>query len=78
MVTHGLQYLPKVDNIIVLLNGSVSEIGSYEMLMSHDGPFAQFLKTYLISQDDDKDPEGLKLCHYFLELKHQKKIRSVF
>lgn len=67
LVTHGLQYLPKVDNIIVLLNGSVSEIGSYEMLMSHDGPFAQFLKTYLISQDDDKDPEVEKVKSEILE-----------
>ena len=52
-----------VDNIIVMMNGKITEIGSYEDLIRHDGPFAQFLKTYFIqqSQDDDvDDPESKK------------------
>jgi len=58
-VTHGLQYLPMVDDIVVLIDGSVSETGSYDTLLSHNGPFAQFIKTYLLD-DEDEDPEGGK------------------
>jgi ABC-type protease/lipase transport system fused ATPase/permease subunit len=36
-VTHGLRWLPFVDKIIVMVDGSVSEVGSYEELLSHDG-----------------------------------------
>ena len=51
-----------VDNIIVIVNGEVSEVGSYEELLSHDGAFAQFLKTYLTQEESDSeedDAEGL-------------------
>lgn len=58
LVTHGIQWLPKVDNIIVLLNGSISECGTYEELLSHDGAFAEFLKTYFLSDDDDEDDDN--------------------
>lgn len=30
LVTHALSYLPFVDNIVVLQNGKISEIGSYK------------------------------------------------
>ena len=33
----------------------VSEFGSYDQLMAHDGAFAQFLRTYLISAESDDD-----------------------
>lgn len=49
--------MPKVDHIIVLQHGQVSEAGPYQELLSHNRAFAQFLKTYLI-QDDDDDPES--------------------
>lgn len=57
LVTHGVHWLPKVDKIVVLLNGIVSEVGSYEELISHDGAFAQFLLTYLNEEDENGDPE---------------------
>lgn len=57
-MTHGVHWLPKVDKIVVLLNGIVSEVGSYEELISHDGAFAQFLLTYLNEEDEDGDPES--------------------
>ena len=62
LVTHGVHWLPMVDNIIVIVNGEVSEVGSYEELLSHDGAFAQFLKTYLTQEESDSeedDAEGL-------------------
>ena len=57
MVTHGVQWLPNVDKIVVLVNGEISEVGSYEELLSHDGPFAQFLKTYLTQEDSESEEE---------------------
>ncbi|XP_070188571.1 multidrug resistance-associated protein 1-like [Littorina saxatilis] len=57
LVTHGLQWLPKVDTIVVLSQGTISEMGSYEDLMSHDGAFAQFLTNYLTQHDEESDEE---------------------
>lgn len=61
LVTHGVHWLPMVDEIIVMLDGKISERGSYEELVSHDGPFAQFLKIYLTEMhdsEDEVDPES--------------------
>ncbi|XP_067676618.1 multidrug resistance-associated protein 1-like isoform X2 [Haliotis asinina] len=57
LVTHGVHWLPQVDTIIVLTNGQISEIGTYEELMIHNGAFAQFLTTYL-TQHNDEDSDG--------------------
>ncbi|XP_069135571.1 multidrug resistance-associated protein 1-like isoform X2 [Argopecten irradians] len=60
LVTHGIQWLPMMDNILVMVNGKISEFGSYEDLISHDGPFAQFLKEYFLEdeeEDEQIDPE---------------------
>lgn len=65
LVTHGVHWLPMVDTIVVMVDGRVSELGSYEELMSHDGAFAQFLKVYLTQEHDDEedDPEGRSTFH---------------
>ena len=47
-------------------NGRISEMGTYQDLLSHDKAFAQFLKTYLTQNDDaEADEEGeflVSLC----------------
>ena len=61
LVTHGVHWLPMVDTIVVLIDGRITELGSYEELLSHDGAFAQFLKTYLTQDhgdDEEEDPES--------------------
>lgn len=65
MVTHGIQWLPKVDNIIVLVNGKISESGTYEELINHAGSFAEFLETYLMDTDKG-DVKGVNLLFSFL------------
>lgn len=47
----------------MMKDGCVSEAGSYEELLSHNGPFAQFLKTYFLQEDknEEEDPEGKSL-----------------
>ena len=36
----------------------VSEVGFYDQLMAHDGAFAQFLRTYLISAESDEESDN--------------------
>jgi len=46
LATHALHLLPKVDYIITLSNGTVSEEGTYQSLMRGKGAFANFVETY--------------------------------
>ncbi|XP_051968145.1 ATP-binding cassette sub-family C member 3-like isoform X2 [Xyrauchen texanus] len=56
LVTHGITFLPQVDNILVLVDGRVSEMGSYQDLLKQNGAFAEFLRNYsledIIEEDD--------------------------
>ena len=51
-----------MDRIAVISNGEISEIGSYDELLTHNGAFAQFLKTFLLKEDSEDsesdDPES--------------------
>ncbi|XP_021375006.1 multidrug resistance-associated protein 1-like [Mizuhopecten yessoensis] len=55
LVTHGIGFLPKVDLIVVLVNGQISEVGSFQELIGHAGAFAEFLKNYLTEELDSED-----------------------
>lgn len=46
-VTNALSFLPQVDRVIMMLDGEVVEIGEYDELLRHNGPFAHFMKLYL-------------------------------
>ncbi|XP_070185918.1 multidrug resistance-associated protein 1-like isoform X2 [Littorina saxatilis] len=68
LVTHGIGFLPKVDNIVVLKDGQISEVGSFTELMAHNGAFAEFLRNYLtqeivveVSTADPSDLDVLSL-----------------
>lgn len=66
-MTHGIQWLPKVDTIVVMVGGEITEVGSYEQLLTHNGDFAQFLKTYLTTTNessDDDDEEGGRIFKF--------------
>lgn len=52
LVTHGLSYLPQVDLILVMVDGEVTETGSYQQLLDKDGSFAEFLRTYAATAGD--------------------------
>ena len=50
-----------VDKIMVLNEGQVADFGSYDELISKDGPFAQILKSFIqedIDSDGEEDLEG--------------------
>jgi len=59
LVTHSISFLPQVDQIIMLQDGCVAEVGSYKQLVQQAGAFSDFLKNYLmeilVGDDDDKD-----------------------
>ncbi|KAK2551420.1 Multidrug resistance-associated protein 1 [Acropora cervicornis] len=46
LVTHTLQILPQMDQIIILKDGRISESGTYNELLEHSGAFAEFLENY--------------------------------
>ncbi|KAM8798712.1 multidrug resistance-associated protein 1 isoform 1-T1 [Eudromia elegans] len=60
LVTHAVNYLPQMDTILVMTNGEISEMGSYQELLEQDGAFAEFLRTYANTEqsmeDSDSDP----------------------
>lgn len=55
LVTHGISFLPYVDEIVVLVNGVVSEIGSYDGLRASKGAFSEFLETYGTEESNNAD-----------------------
>uniref|UniRef100_A0AAQ4PSX5 ATP-binding cassette, sub-family C (CFTR/MRP), member 3 n=1 Tax=Gasterosteus aculeatus aculeatus TaxID=481459 RepID=A0AAQ4PSX5_GASAC len=60
LVTHGISFLPQVDNIMVIVEGRVSEMGSYQELLKQNGAFAEFLRTYALEDivEDEEEASG--------------------
>ncbi|XP_052092541.1 multidrug resistance-associated protein 1-like [Mytilus californianus] len=89
LVTHGVHWLPHVDRIVVMDNGQISEEGTFDELVAHNGPFAQFLKQHLATEElsDDDDEQRLTLFLYGMFLfagfanasssLHQKMLRCI-
>ncbi|CAJ1081110.1 canalicular multispecific organic anion transporter 2 isoform X2 [Xyrichtys novacula] len=61
LVTHGISFLPQVDNIMVMVDGRVSEMGSYQELLKQNGAFAEFLRNYALEDviEEDEATEDL-------------------
>lgn len=49
-----------MDRVISLVNGEVSEVGTYTELMERNGAFAEFVRTHLQeeSSSDDESTDG--------------------
>ncbi|XP_058507568.1 canalicular multispecific organic anion transporter 1 [Solea solea] len=60
LVTHGVGFLPYVDEIVVLKDGVISEVGSYNSLRASKGAFAEFLDTYAGEQTKESNAESDK------------------
>ena len=61
-MTHNVQVLKKVDYIVVMKEGKISEQGTYQKLIENEGHFSNFLLQYMIEeckkeeeQDDEDD-----------------------
>ena len=57
-MTHGIGFLPQCDQIVVMTDGRISEIGSYAELIDNDGAFAEFLRTYTNVEEDEEGVPG--------------------
>uniref|UniRef100_A0A8C3AL27 Multidrug resistance-associated protein 1 n=1 Tax=Cyclopterus lumpus TaxID=8103 RepID=A0A8C3AL27_CYCLU len=55
LVTHGLSYLPQTDLILVMVEGEITEMGSYQHLMATEGAFAEFQRTYAAVDHNNDD-----------------------
>uniref|UniRef100_A0A673LNP5 Canalicular multispecific organic anion transporter 1-like n=1 Tax=Sinocyclocheilus rhinocerous TaxID=307959 RepID=A0A673LNP5_9TELE len=62
LVTHGISFLPYVDEIVVLVNGVVSEVGSYDGLRASKGAFSEFLETY--GKDESTTTDFIAGVHF--------------
>ena len=72
-MTHGISFLPKVDQIVVLVDGKISELGSYQELLDHNGAFADFLRNYLTQEEEvesEIDAEGEGCDVFCLPVSH--------
>uniref|UniRef100_A0A674MDI5 ABC-type glutathione-S-conjugate transporter n=1 Tax=Takifugu rubripes TaxID=31033 RepID=A0A674MDI5_TAKRU len=64
LVTHGMSFLPQADHILVLVDGEITESGSYQELLSRHGAFAEFIHTFARTERKEsaiqrgKDPPG--------------------
>uniref|UniRef100_A0A674EC47 ABC-type glutathione-S-conjugate transporter n=1 Tax=Salmo trutta TaxID=8032 RepID=A0A674EC47_SALTR len=69
LVTHGMSFLPQADLILVLVDGEITESGSYQELLSRQGAFADFIRMFASNDrkesvtetaiDEEQVPEDL-------------------
>ncbi|XP_048236908.1 multidrug resistance-associated protein 1-like isoform X1 [Haliotis rufescens] len=71
LVTHGVHWLPMTDMVVVLVDGEITEMGTYDELLSHDGAFAQFLKTYLTQEDSPKQEVDPQIQEMKSKIRHR-------
>ncbi|KAG1968389.1 multidrug resistance-associated protein [Pimephales promelas] len=50
LVTHGLSFLPQADLILVMVDGEITEMGSYAELLSGQNAFADFVQAFSVSE----------------------------
>uniref|UniRef100_A0A8C3I4M5 ABC-type glutathione-S-conjugate transporter n=1 Tax=Chrysemys picta bellii TaxID=8478 RepID=A0A8C3I4M5_CHRPI len=55
LVTHAINVLPQVDNIVLMVDGEISETGSYQELLQRNGAFADFLHSYNNAEEKEGD-----------------------
>ncbi|NXU55837.1 MRP6 protein, partial [Turnix velox] len=53
LVTHAINILPQVDNIVFLVDGMITEIGSYQELLQRNGAFAEFLHSHITAEEHE-------------------------
>ncbi|CAK8684757.1 unnamed protein product [Clavelina lepadiformis] len=53
LVTHGVSFLHQVDKIVVMTNGRISEVGTYDELLKKDGDFAEFIRNFVENGENE-------------------------
>ena len=64
LVTHRASVLTNVDQIFVLKDGAISEMGTFEELIANNGDFSEFVEQYIqqktTSEEDDEELESIE------------------
>ena len=63
LVTHGIGFLPQMDEIVVMKDGKISEVGTYRDLMASRGAFSEFLLDQLNQSSEAGGGGGADLPH---------------
>ncbi|EPB66686.1 ABC transporter, ATP-binding protein [Ancylostoma ceylanicum] len=61
LVTHRLSYVKPADEIVVLEDGQIIEIGRYNDLIKQRGVFAKFVEEYKSKSEEDEEQEGVEI-----------------
>ena len=56
-MTHGIGFLPQCDKIVVMVDGKITETGTYTELIENNGAFAEFLRNYS-NVDTEEEEDG--------------------
>ena len=64
----SVKFLPKMDKIIVMKDGEISEQGTYHELLKAGGQFADFLVEYLAEEAESEVEEFEELKHTLVRL----------
>ncbi|RCN32693.1 hypothetical protein ANCCAN_21498 [Ancylostoma caninum] len=59
LVTHRLSYVKRADEIVVLGDGQIIEIGRYDDLMKKCGVFAKFAGEYSSKSKEEEEDSGI-------------------
>ena len=65
-VTNSLSFLPQVDEIVMIENGTISETGTFDELKDQDGAFAKFIKLYLENNEANKETMSIIAFKFIL------------
>lgn len=60
LVTHSVSFLPQIDMIYVMTNGTISESGNYRSLLNQKGAFSEFLVQHISDIEDEHELKQLK------------------
>ncbi|KAF8928328.1 hypothetical protein BGZ58_009738 [Dissophora ornata] len=72
LVTHGIHHLEHVDQIVVLKDGAINEVGEYQQLIKSRGTFHQLIKDFSVAKKKKKHSSSTSKQH-LRDLLHGKK-----
>ncbi|VDP13339.1 unnamed protein product, partial [Onchocerca flexuosa] len=78
LVTHGLHYLKYCDRIVVIDDGKITEVGTFQELVQAQGHFAEFLEEFLMDKvRQPAEMEELLKDLQVLNLEQRKRLESL-
>lgn len=75
-VTNSVAFLPECDEIIMLEDGMIVEMGTYDKLMQKEGKFAEFMSNSFLELDEEEEKKEEEKITIKEEAKNEKIINS--